>query len=446
MAADMSTAAERGQRLGLRLIARTGGLPVMADPRVRARVERLLGRSAHSGFRAQVAVGRAFARVRGAGPATRPAPTRRRGVYDLTPTEDQQLLQQAARELADEVIRPAGSRADSDRAVPEDVRRAMHDMGLALLGVPEQLGGIAEERSTVTGVLVLEQLARGDMGIAVAQMATASVATSLALYGDADQQATYLPHFTGTGTDTGAEPATAALALQEPQVLFDPLALTTTAVAQGDSLVLNGTKALVAGADTAELLVVSAMLDGEARLVLVERATGGITVEDDPAMGVRAARTGRVVLADVTVPRANLLGSAADHRDAVRRARVAWAAAACGTGQAVLDQVVGYVKERKAFGEPIGQRQAVAFMVADIAIELEGLRLATLKAAARLDAGIDAAQLVGEVRALTAAHATTIGSHAVQLLGGHGFVKDFDNERWFRDLRGAGVLEGTLLV
>lgn len=441
MAANPSTAADRGQRLGLRLIAKVGGLPALADPTVRGRVERFLGRGAHSGFRAQAAVGRAFTRVRGVGAPTRPGPTRRPGVYDLTPTEDQQMLREAARELADEVIRPAGGRADTDRSVPDDVRRAMHDMGLTLIGVPEQLGGIAEQRSAVTGVLVLEQLARGDMGIAVAQMATASVATALSLYGDADQQATYLPHF------TAAEPvAAAALALQEPQVLFDPLSLTTTAVAQGDSLVLNGTKALVAGAATAELFIVSAMLDGEARLVLVERATPGITVEDDPAMGVRAARTGRIVLAGVSVPRANLLGTAEDHRDAVRRARVAWAAAACGTGQAVLDQVVGYVKERTAFGEPIGQRQAVAFLVSDIAIELDGLRLATLKAAARLDAGMEAAQLVGEVRALTATHATAIGSHAVQLLGGHGFVKDFDNERWFRDLRGAGVLEGTLLV
>lgn len=440
MAAKPLTAGDRGQRLGLRLITMVGGLPPLADPAVRGRVERLLGRGAHSGFRAQVVVGRAFARVRGEGSAARPSPTQRQGVYDLTPTEDQQLLQEAARELADEIIRPAGAHADTARAVPQDVRRAINAMGLALIGVPEQLGGIAEERSAVTGVLVLEQLARGDMGIAVAAMATASVATALALYGDADQQATYLPHFMGN------EPVAAAFALQEPQVLFDPGEPATTAVPQGDSLVLNGTKALVAGAEEAELFVVSALLDGEARLVLVERTREGITVEDDPAMGLRAARTGRIGLDRVTVPRANLLGSADDHRDAVRRARVAWAAAACGTGRAVLDQVIAYVKERKAFGEPIGQRQAVAFTVADIAIELDGLRLATLKAAARLDAGIEAGQLVGEVRALTATHAAAIGSHGVQLLGGHGFVKDFDNERWYRDLRGAGVLDGTLLV
>ena len=441
MATTPTTLADRGQRLGLRLISKAGGLPVMADPKVRGRVEKLLNRGAHSGFKAQVAVGRAFTHARGSGSATRPSTSTRRGVFDLTPTEDQQMLQQAARELADEVIRPAGSRADADRAVPDEVRVAMQDMGLGLLGVPEELGGIAEERSAVAGVLVLEQLARGDMGIAVAQMGSAAVATALPLYGDADQQATYLPHF------TGEQPvAAAALALQEPQPLFDPFALTTTAVAQGDSLVLNGTKALVANAARAELFVVSAMLEGEARLVVVEAATEGVTIEDDPAMGVRAASTGRVVLTDVTVPRAHLLGTADDHRDAVRRGRLAWAAAAVGTGQAVLDQVVGYAQERKAFGEPIGQRQAVAFMISDIAIELDGLRLAVLKAAARLDSGTDAAQVVGEVRALTATHAAQIGSHAVQLLGGHGFVKDFDNERWYRDLRGAGVLEGTLLV
>ena len=444
MASTPPSLADRGQRLGLRLISKVGGLPAMADPKLRGRAERLLNRGAHNRFRAQVAVGRAFKKSQGSGTATRPAAAKRRGRFDLTPTEDQQMLQQAASDLADEVIRPAASRADADRAVPAEVREAMQEMGLALGGVPEELGGIAEERSAVAGVLVLEQLARGDMGIAVSQMATAAVATALALYGDADQQATYLPHFTGD------EPvAAAALALQEPQPLFDPFALTTTAVAQGDSLVLSGTKAIVANAATAELFVVSAMVDGEARLVVVEAATDGVTIEDDPAMGVRAAHTGRVVLTEVTVPRSNLLGTADDHRDAVRRGRVAWAAAACGTARAVLDQVTAYAQERKAFGEPIGQRQAVAFMIADIAIELDGLRLATLKAAARLDADVDPAlvtQTVGEVRALTSTYAAQIGSHAVQLLGGHGFVKEFDNERWYRDLRGAGVLEGTLLV
>jgi Acyl-CoA dehydrogenases len=104
------------------------------------------------------------------------------------------------------------------------------------------------------------------------------------------------------------------------------------------------------------------------------------------------------------------------------------------------------VLTREAFGEPIAHRQAVAFTVADIAIELAGLRLVVWRAASRLDQGRDAARLIAHARQLTATHAAQIGSHAVQLLGGHGFVKEFDNERWYRDLRGAGVLEGVLLT
>lgn len=440
----MSTASTL-QRVGMRALGRLGGLPALADKERRALVTRWIGRGATGAYQAQQSVGRAFDRRAATNGSTpeRPVSSSPRGVFDLTPTEDQAMFRAAAAELADEVLRPAGGAADEARAVPDDVAVAAADMGLTLLGVPASLDGIAEERSAVTGALVLEQLARGDMGLAVAVMATGSVATALALYGDAAQQATYLPHF------TGEQPVKAAsLALQEPQPLFDALAPRTIATRRGDTLTINGTKALVANASSAELFIVSALLDGEPRLVLVEANTTGLNVEDDPAMGVRAARTGRLVLTDVTVPVANLLGTAKDHLDAVRRARLAWAAAAVGTCQAVLDQVRGYVKERKAFGEPIGQRQAVAFMVADIAIELEGLRLTTWRAAALLDAdrAETAAPVIAQARSLTARYAAQIGSNGVQLLGGHGFIKDFDNERWYRDLRGAGLLEGVLLI
>ncbi|GAA3604144.1 acyl-CoA dehydrogenase family protein [Marihabitans asiaticum] len=433
--------ADKGQRLGLRLIAKAGGLPGLKDPKVRARVERYLYKSAVGSFRAQTAAGRAFAKKKGSGDPTRAATAKPKQLFDLTPTEDQQMIQGVARELADEVIRPAGSGADAERGLPEEVTGAAAEMGLHLIGVPAELEGIAEERSAVTGVLVLEELARGDMGIAAAIMAPAAVATAIASYGDADQQATYLPEFTGDNP-----PKSAALALMEPQPLFDPLAPTTAAIRDGDELVLDGVKALVPGAEIAELFIVSAMLDGEPRLVIVEPGTEGLQVEDDPAMGIRASRTARLHLEGVRVPAASLLGSSEDHLDAVRRARLAWAAAAVGTGQAVLDQVSQYVTERTAFGEPIGHRQAVAFTVADMAIEIAALRLVVWKAAARLDRGEDASAEIAQARSLTSRYMTQVGSNGVQMLGGHGFVKEFDNERWYRDLRGAGLLEGTLLV
>ena len=438
---DSTSLADKGQRLGLRLIAKAGGLPGLKDPAVRAKVERYLYKGAVTGFKAQTAAGRAFQKTTGSRGPARAATTTPRQQFDLTPTEDQQMIQGVARKLADEVIRPAGAKADAERAVPDEVLSAAAEMGLHLVGVPADLEGIAEERSAVTAALVLEELARGDMGIATTIMAPAAVATAIASYGDADQQATYLPEFTGDNP-----PRAAAVALMEPQPLFDPLAPRTTARREGDELVLDGVKAIVPGAESAELFVVSALLDGEPRLVIVEAGLAGLQVEDDPAMGIRASRTARLHLDGVRVPVANILGTTEDHLDAVRRARLAWSAAAVGTGQAVLDHVSQYVTERKAFGEPIGYRQAVAFTVADMAIEVAALRLVVWKAAARLDRGEDASPEIAQARSLTSQYLTQVGSNGVQLLGGHGFVKEFDNERWYRDLRGAGLLEGTLLV
>ena len=165
-------------------------------------------------------------------------------------------------------------------------------------------------------------------------------------------------------------------------------------------------------------------------------------------MGLRAAGLSRLILNDVQVPADALLGdgSADDYRECVRLSRLAWASLALGTGRAVLEYVSEYVKGRTAFGEPIANRQSVAFMVANIAIELEGMRLVTYKAASRAEQGLDFAREVALARRLSTEYGMKIGTDGVQLLGGHGFVKEHPVERWYRDLRAVGVMEGTLLV
>jgi alkylation response protein AidB-like acyl-CoA dehydrogenase len=165
-------------------------------------------------------------------------------------------------------------------------------------------------------------------------------------------------------------------------------------------------------------------------------------------MGVRAAATGRVTFEDVKLPAGALLGEGAAevYSHCVSLARLGWCAVALGTGRAVLDYVVPYVKDRTAFGEPISNRQAVAFTVANIAIELDGMRLTTLRAASRVDAGLAFAREVSLARRLCAERGMQIGSDGVQLLGGHGYVKEHPVERWYRDLRAAGLMEGVLVV
>lgn len=409
---------------------------------LRRQTEQVVYSTTRNGFRVATAAGRQFARAGRRTAGARPAKAESRGVFDLTPTEDEQMLVDVVRELADEVLRPAASAADEACAPSAEVLAAAQEIGLPGLGVPEELGGIMEERSAMAGTLVAEALARGDMGLAVATLAPGAVATAIGLWGTEAQQQTYLPAFTGDDVPV------AALTIAEPAVLFDPFALATTALRDGDGFVLDGVKsAVVRGAD-AELFVVAAMLDGTPALFLVESGTQGLEVEADPSMGVRAAGLSRLHLTGVRVGADALLGDTdgTAYAECVRLSRLAWCALAVGTGQAVLDYVKDYVNERQAFGEPISHRQSVAFMVADIAIEVQAMRLLTWKAASRATRGEDFAREVGLARQLCAEKGMRIGLDGVQLLGGHGFVKEHPVERWYRDLRAVGVMEGAVLV
>jgi alkylation response protein AidB-like acyl-CoA dehydrogenase len=183
-------------------------------------------------------------------------------------------------------------------------------------------------------------------------------------------------------------------------------------------------------------------------LFIVEGGTPGLCSEPEPAMGLRPASTGRLVLEDVHVPAGARLadGEPDAYGECVQRARIGWCALAAGTAKAVLDYVIPYVKEREAFGEPLANRQAVAFCIADIGIELEGMRLTTWRAASRADQGRSFAREAALARSLCARHGVKIGADGVQLLGGHGYVKEHPVERWFRDLRAVGLMEGALLV
>jgi alkylation response protein AidB-like acyl-CoA dehydrogenase len=364
--------------------------------------------------------------------------------FDVTPSDEQKMLIEAVRDFALRACRLAALSADEACSTPDALLSTAMELGLIAIGVPQAHGGVLEHRATVTAVLIAEALAEGDMGIALACMAPGGVATALGLWGDAEQQAGYLPAF------AGSSPPAAAIALAEPRVLFDPLMLHTRATRTGaGDFVLDGVKSLVPRGAEAELLLVAASLDERPSLFLVEpAASAGVSVAPDPGMGVRAAATGRLSLESVCLP-ANALVGAADpqvYREAVALGRLAWCALAVGTGQAVLDYVSAYVNQRTAFGEPISNRQSVAFMVANIAIELEALRLTTYRAAGLADTGRDFIREVALARALASQHAMQIGSDGVQLLGGHGYTKEHPVERWYRDLRAAGMLEGGLII
>jgi alkylation response protein AidB-like acyl-CoA dehydrogenase len=410
---------------------------------LREPTERLLHGASKTTMRTATRAGRTFAAAQKLSrPARRPR-AERADLFDLTPSDEQQMLTEAVRDFGQEKLRPAAQSADGDCAAPPDLLAQANDLGLTMVGVPEYLGGAVRERSAVTAVLMSEALAQGDMGIAVACLAPAAVSTALSLWGDADQQSTYLPAFVGEDV-----PA-AALAVLEPRPLFDPFHLETRARRSNGGYVLDGVKTLVPRASDSELFIVAAELEGRGpALFVVEPGAVGVNVEPDPAMGIRAASTGRLTFEQANVASAALLGEGDPevYRECVEPGRLGWCALAVGTGQAVLDYVIPYVNERIAFGEPVSNRQGVAFTVANIAIELDGMRLATHRAASRVEQGMTVTREVALARRLCAERAMAIGSDGVQLLGGHGYVKEHPVERWYRDLRAAGLMDGALLV
>jgi alkylation response protein AidB-like acyl-CoA dehydrogenase len=430
----------------LRALTRFGGSRLAERFRLGDAAKRALYHSARVGAQAAAMSAVATRRTPRVDPK-RLGPTKPPPLFDLTPTEDQSLMRDAMRRFADEVLRAAARGADDAAAPPDEVLAQGHQLGLAGLAIPEALGGAATERSSVTTVLIAEELARGDMGLAVAILAPVAVAHALVEWGTADQQERYLPAFLGDRF------APAALALLEPRPLFDPMRPRTGAARSPDGgWRLWGEKSLVPLAAVAEtFLVVADVLGLGARLFVVERTTPGLTIEPEPSMGIRGAGLGRLRFDDARLADDALVGgdtpeSGFDLGALVDRSRMAWGAMAVGAAQAVLDYVVPYCNARQAFGEPISNRQAVAFLVADMAIEIEGMRLLVHRAASLGDRGADVARHAALARQQCASKGMKIGSDGVQVLGGHGFIKEHPVERWYRDLRAIGVLEGVLLA
>lgn len=433
--------------IGLALITPIVGQEFLDRYNLRDPLNRGLRYGVKSVFSAAGASTRQFKRIQELGKP----PTRLKAsgadYFDLKPDDEQKMIVETVNEFAAEILRPAAHDADEAAAYPPDLISRAAALGVTAISVPEDFDGIAAHRSTVTNALVAEALAYGDMGLALPILAPGGVASALTHWGSADQQATYLEEFAGENVPQ------ACLAIAEPRPLFDPTALKTTAVRTPSGYRIDGVKSLVPAAANAEVFIVAAQLGGKPTLFIVESSTKGVSVTADPSMGIRAAALGQVTLDKVSVPLSARLGEdvteqdhARNYSEAIALSRLGWAALAVGTSHAVLDYVVPYIKEREAFGEPIARRQSVAFMCANIAIELDGLRLITWRGAARAEQGMPFAREAALAKKFGTDKGMQIGLDGVQLLGGHGYTKEHPVERWYRDLRAIGVAEGVVVL
>jgi alkylation response protein AidB-like acyl-CoA dehydrogenase len=433
-----------GIDIALGLLTPIVGQEFLDKYHLRDPLNRTLRYGVRTGYSVAGATTRQFKRVQGLGGAPARLKATGKDYFDLTPDDDQKLIVETVDQFAEEMLRPVAHDADEAASYPPDLIAKAAELGITAVNVPEDFEGIAAHRSTVTNALVAEALSYGDMGLALPILAPSGVAAALTHWGSADQQATYLKEFAGDKVPQ------ACVAIVEPHPLFDPTNLRTTAVRTPSGYRLNGVKSLVPAAANAELFVVAAQLNGRPALFIVESSSHGLTVKSDRSMGIRAAALGRVELDQVSVPLGARLGEEdaadADYSEAIALSRLGWAALAVGTSHAMLDYVVPYVKEREAFGEPIAHRQSVAFMCANIAIELDGLRLITWRGAARADQGLSFSREAALAKRLGSDKGMQIGLDGVQLLGGHGFTKEHPVERWYRDLRAIGVAEGVVVI
>jgi alkylation response protein AidB-like acyl-CoA dehydrogenase len=363
-------------------------------------------------------------------------------MINFQPSEEQELLRQTLAGFAQDVIRPQAREADEKEVVPAPVVEKSWNLGLVQDAIPEAFGGYGSPRSAIGGTFLLEELAYGSLAIALHLVAPRLFTIPLVVAGTEAQKAAWLPKFTGERFT----PATAAFT--EPRWGFDPTSLATTAAKSGADWVVTGEKSAVPLADKAEaILVYAAAPDGLAAFI-VERGAAGVRIsEREKNMGLRGLDAFTVTLDGVKVPAASRLGGdGANLQPLVDAQRVASAALAVGVGRAAFDYAREYAKERTAFGVPIATKQAIAFMLSNMAIEVDAMRLLAWEAAWRIDKGMPATREAYLAKQYAADAVLKIADNAVQVLGGHGYIRDHLVELLLRDARSFGTLDGLAIV
>jgi len=363
-------------------------------------------------------------------------------LFDLSLTDEQRMNRETMQRFAAAEIRAQAKVADEAGITPGDFYAKTAELGLALLPIAEALGGAGVDRSPLSNALIHEDLAGGDMAMALGALSPLAFVNTLLDQGSEAQREHYLPPFCGDGF------VAATTALLEPRATFEPTELQTTATRDGGGFTLSGTKTMVPlGLDAQLMLVVAQLEDAGPAAFIIEGTPAGMTRTPESHMGLRTVQLATLAFEQVQLPASALLGSGDfDLQRFIDLSRIGLCALAVGTCQGILDYVTEYCNERVAFGEPISHRQSVAFMVADIAIELEAMRLMTWRAAARAERGLDFHEQAYLAKLFCAEHAMKIGTDGVQLLGGHGFCREHPVEMWYRNLRAIAILDGVASV
>jgi alkylation response protein AidB-like acyl-CoA dehydrogenase len=358
--------------------------------------------------------------------------------------EDEELFRSSVLEFAEGRIRPLVREMDEHAKIPRSLIDELFELGVMGIEIPEALGGAGA--SFFHAVLAVEALSRVDPSVGLlVDVQNTLVSNALMRWGTDDQKARHLPAL--------AAQTVGAYALSEAGSGSDAFALTTRAVENGAEFVLNGRKLWITNANEADLFIVFATVNPAAghrgiTAFVVERGVPGFTVgKKEDKLGIRASSTCELLLEECRVPQANVLGEVGKGYkvaiETLNEGRIGIGAQMIGLARGALDHAVRYTKERKQFGKPIADFQAVQFQLAEAAIDVEAARLLVYNAARLRDAGKPFLREAAMCKVFSSNAAERVTSIAVQLYGGYGYVKDYPVEKLFRDAKIGQIYEGT---
>jgi alkylation response protein AidB-like acyl-CoA dehydrogenase len=358
--------------------------------------------------------------------------------------EDEQIFRESVREFADAQIRPLVREMDEHAKIPKDLITRLFDLGVMGIEIPESYGGAGG--TFFHAVLAVEELSRVDPSIGVfVDVQNTLVINAFARWGNDEIKRRYLPRL--------AANTVGAYALSEAGSGSDAFALTTRAREDGDGFVLNGRKLWITNGNEADIFIVFATINPEAgyrgiTAFVVERGMAGFTVgKKEDKLGIRASSTCELIFEDCRVTRAHVLGEIGKgYKTAIEtlnEGRIGIGAQMIGLARGALDATIKYTKERKQFGKPIAEFQAVQHQIARAAVEVEAATLTVYNAARLRDAGKPFLTEAAICKIYSSEVAERVSSLAVNLFGGNGFVKEYPVEEFFRDAKIGQIYEGT---
>lgn len=365
-------------------------------------------------------------------------------MYGFDLSEEQRALIDTARRFTKDRIIPVAAELDELEKFPEEVYREAHALGLANLEIPQEYGGLG--LSCMDHCLVIEELAYGCVGVQTTLAGNSLGAMPIMLAGTDEQKKQWLSRLVD-------EPIFASYACSEPDAGSDVAGISTRYERRGEDFVINGQKRWITNGGHASFFTVLATRDRTQKhrgisMFIIDRDTPGVRIgKKEKKLGQRSSNTTDVIFEDVCVPRSALLGDEGQgFKIAMKtfdRSRPWIAAGASGVIRRALDESKSYALERKTFGVPIAQHQAVQFMLAEMAMKYEATRLLTHKAAWSIDQGEVDSVVSSYAKAFGADAAMAVTTDAVQIFGGYGYTREYPVEKLMRDAKLLQIYEGT---